>query len=111
MNYPIVALIGSVLGVLGAAGIYFAPDEPYKHQIVVAGTIKGALVALLTGLSMSAESGWLTGLGLGLLYGGLFGSVIYLAKGGPASGDAPFVIPMSGLTGALSGILIVWLAY
>lgn len=68
-------------------------------------------MALLTAFSMSSESAWFTGLGLGLLYGALFGAVIYLAKGGPASGDAPFVIPMSGMTGALSGLLIVWLAF
>ncbi len=111
MNIPIVIAIGSVLGVLGAAGIYFEPQEPYRRQIVVAGTIRGALVALLTGFSMSSESGWLTGLGLGVLYGALFGAVVYLAKGGSASGDAPFVIPMSGLTGALSGLLVVWLAF
>lgn len=111
MNIPIVILIGLLLGALGAAGIYFEPAEPYKRQIVVAGTIRGALVALLTGLSMSSESGWLSGLGLGLLYGALFGAVVYLAKGGSASGDAPFVIPMSALTGALSGLLVVWLAF
>ena len=104
-------VIGSVLGALGAAGIYFEPQEPYRRQIVVAGTIRGALVALLTGFSMSLKSGWLIGLGLGVLYGALFGAVVYLAKGGSASGDAPFVIPMSGLTGALSGLLVVWLAF
>ena len=108
---PIVVLIGSVLGALGAAGIYFEPREPYKRQIFAAGTIRGTLVALLTGFSISSESGWLTGLGLGTLYGALFGVVIYLAKGGSASGDAPFVILMSGITGALSGLLIVWLAF
>lgn len=111
MNLPIVVVIGSVLGALGAAGIYFEPREPYKPQIVAAGTIRGTLVALLTAFSMSSESAWLTGLGLGVLYGVLFGTVIYLAKGGPASGDAPFVIPMSGITGGLSGLLIVWLAF
>ena len=103
--------IGAVLGALGAAGIYFEPREPHKHQIVAAGTIRGSLVALLAAFSMSPESGWLVGLGFGALYGALFGGVIYLAKGGPASGDAPFVIPSSGLTGALSGVLITWLAF
>ena len=111
LNVPIAILIGSVLGAMGAAGIYFEPREPYKRQIVVAGTIRGVLVALLTGFSMSTESGWLTGLGFGVLYGALFGAVVYLAKGGLASGDAPFIIPMSGLTGALSGLLLVWLAF
>ncbi len=101
MSIPIVASIGAALGALGALGIYFEPHEPYKHQILAAGTVRGALVALLTGYSL---------VGFGALYGVLFGGVIYLAKGGPASGDAPFVIPMSALTGALSGVMIVWLA-
>ncbi len=110
MSIPIVASIGAALGALGALGIYFEPHEPYKHQILAAGTVRGALVALLTGYSLSPTSAWLAGVGFGALYGVLFGGVIYLAKGGPASGDAPFVIPMSALTGALSGVMIVWLA-
>ena len=32
-----VALAGAVVGCLGAVGIYWAPDEPYKHWIVAAG--------------------------------------------------------------------------
>ena len=72
MNILIVVLIGAVLGALAAAGIYFEPREPYKPQIVAAGTIRGTLVAVLTGLSMSPES---------------------------------------GITGALSGLLIAWLAF
>jgi hypothetical protein len=110
VDIPIVVLIGAALGFLGAAGIYFEPREPNKHQIVAAGTVRGVLVALLTGLSLSSESGWLPGLGFGALYGLMFGAVIYLAKGGRASGDAPFVLPMSSVTGALSGVLIAWLA-
>jgi hypothetical protein len=36
-----------------------------------------------------------------------FGLVIYLAKGGPKSGDAPYVIPSGIITGALTGLFIV----
>lgn len=111
MSIPIVVILGAALGLLGTAGIYFEPREPYKHQIVAAGTLRGVLVGLLTGLSMSPASGWMVGLGLGALYGLSFGLVIYLAKGGPASGDAPFVIPTSGVTGALTGVLIAWLGF
>lgn len=110
MNIPVVVLVGAALGFLGAVGIYFEPREPHKLQIVAAGTLRGVLVALLTGLSLATESGWLSGLGFGALYGLMFGTVIYLAKGGPASGEAPFVLPTSTVTGALSGILIAWLA-
>lgn len=111
MQTAVVLVIGAALGFLGAVGIYFEPKEPHKPYIVAAGTLRGLLVALLTGLSISGDSSWLVGLGFGALYGTLFGGVIYLAKGGPRSGDAPFVIPMSAATGSLTGVLITWLAF
>jgi hypothetical protein len=43
----------------------------------------------------------------GALYGLAFSLVIYLAKGGPKSGDAPYVIPSGIITGGLIGLLIV----
>jgi hypothetical protein len=43
----------------------------------------------------------------GALYGFAFGLVIYLAKGGPKSGDAPYVIPSGIITGGLIGLFIV----
>jgi hypothetical protein len=43
----------------------------------------------------------------GALYGLAFGLVIYLAKGGPKSGDAPYVIPSGIITGGLIGLFIV----
>jgi hypothetical protein len=111
MNLIVVGAIGMALGVIEAAGIFFEPKEPYKIQILLAGTLKGLLVALLTGFSLSPGSSWLDGLGFGLLYGALFGLVIFLAKGGPVSKDAPYVIPMSAITGAICGLLIIWLAF
>ena len=44
---------------------------------------------------------------IGALYGLAFGLVIYLAKGGPKSGDAPYVIPSGIVTGGLIGLFIV----
>jgi hypothetical protein len=44
---------------------------------------------------------------IGALYGLSFSLVIYLSKGGPTSGDAPYVIPSGIITGALIGLLIV----
>lgn len=111
MNVPLVVGIGAVLGLLGAAGIYFDPRVPGKHLIVAAGTLRGALVALTTGLSMSSQSGWLVGLGLGTFYGALFGAMICLSKGAAAIQHAVFIIPTSAVTGAVSGALIVWLAF
>jgi tetrahydromethanopterin S-methyltransferase subunit E len=43
----------------------------------------------------------------GALYGFAFGLVIYLAKGGPKSGDASYVIPSGIITGGLIGLFIV----
>jgi hypothetical protein len=44
-----------------------------------------------------ATTGRWSAIAIGALYGFAFGLVIYLAKGGPKSGDAPNVIP-SGIT-------------
>ena len=44
---------------------------------------------------------------IGALYGLGFGLVIYLAKGGSKSGDAPYVIPSWIITGGLIGLFIV----
>jgi hypothetical protein len=109
MNVPVVSVIGAGLGLLGAAGIYFEPQESYKTHIVAAGTLRGALVALLTASFLTDGPGWPVAVGLGALFGLLFGAVVYLAKGGRASGDAPFILPMSILTGGLTGLLIIWL--
>ena len=107
MSLPIVILIGAVLGCLGGAGIFFEPREPYKWQILCAATLKGVLIALLTGFSIAPTTRWWSAMAIGALYGCAFGLVIYLAKGGPKSGDAPYVIPSGIITGALTGLFIV----
>jgi hypothetical protein len=109
VSTPIVIAIGAVLGALGGAGIFFEAREPYKWQIFCAATLKGVLIALLTGFSMNATMRWWLAITIGAIYGLAFGVVIYLAKGGPASNDAPYVIPSSIITGALAGLLIlIW---
>jgi len=107
MNFLTVILIGVVLGALDGVGIFFEPKEPYKWQILGAATLKGVLVGLLTGFSLSASSRWWSAIVTGALYGLAFGLVIYLAKGGPKSGDAPYVIPSGIITGGLIGLFIV----
>lgn len=107
MSLPIVILIGAVLGGLGGAGIFFEPMEPYKWQILCAAILKGVLIALLTGFSLTAATRWWSAIGIGALYGFAFGLVIYLAKGGPQSGDAPYVIPSGIITGGFTGLFIV----
>jgi len=111
MNFFIVILIGVVLGALDGVGIFFEPREPYKWQILCAATLKGVLVALLTGFSVAATTRWWFAMVTGALYGFAFGLVIYLAKGGPKSGDAPYVIPSGIITGGLIGLFIVMWAF
>lgn len=110
MCLPIVILIGVVLGALDGAGIFFEPREPYKWQILCAATLKGVLVALLTGFSILATARWWLAMAIGALYGLAFGLVIYLAKGGPKSGDAPYVVPGGIITGGLIGLFIFFWA-
>src|SRR6516225_5550228 len=54
MNFLTVVLIGVALGALDGVGIFLEPKEPYKWQILCAATLKGVLVALLTGFSLAA---------------------------------------------------------
>ena len=107
MNLVAVVIIGAVVGFLGGVGIVFEPKEPYKWQIIVSATQKGVLVALLTGFSLTATTRWWSAMGIGALYGCAFGLVIYLAKGGPKSGDAPYVVPTGIITGGLMGLFIL----
>ena len=111
MSYLAPITIGAVFGALDGAGIFFEPREPYKWQIFFAATLKGILVALLTGFSLAPATRWWSAMALGALYGLAFSLVIYLAKGGPKSGDAPYVVPSGVVTGALIGLcLIIWVA-
>jgi hypothetical protein len=58
MNFLTVIIIGAVLGALDGVGMFFVPEEPYKWQILIAATLKGALVGLLTGFSLASTSRW-----------------------------------------------------
>ena len=107
MNFLTIVVIGAVLGFLDGVGIFFEPKEPYKWQILCAATLKGILVALLTGFSLAPTTRWWSAMATGVFYGLAFSLVIYLAKGGPKSGDAPYVIPSGIITGGLIGLFIV----
>jgi len=111
MITPLVIGIGAVCGLAGECGIGFDPRTPGKRFIVAAGTLRGALVALFAGLSMTIHSGWVVGSGFGLLYGALFGVMICLGKGEAAWQQANRIIPTSAVTGALSGALVAHFAF
>ena len=106
MNLILVLVIGAAIGALGAAGIFFEPREPYKVEIFVAGTLKGILLSLLVGLSLTSRNRWWQGAGYGLLYGLVLGLMVFLAKGGFKSMSAPYVVPASVVEGALMGVLL-----
>ena len=106
MSFFAPIIIGAAFGALDGAGIFFEPREPYKWQILFAATLKGILVALLTSFSLVPTTRWWWAMALGAVYGLAFSLVIYLAKGGPNSGDALYVLPGGIVTGALIGLLL-----
>lgn len=111
MNLIIVIATGLTFGLLLGASIFFEKKEPYKVEIMIASTIRSTLVALLTGFSLTVHSSWYAGTGLGLMYGFLFGLVVFLAKGGVKSKDAPYVVLGASISGGLAGLIIVNFAF
>jgi hypothetical protein len=111
MNVIVVVVIGGIIGALDGVGIFFAPGEPFKIQIFFAAILKGILVSILTGLSLMSRSAWWQGAGYGLLYGFSFALVIFLAKGGFKSMDAPYVVPSGAILGVVTGLLLVKFAF
>jgi hypothetical protein len=106
MNIRIACFIGAVAGVLDGVGIFYAPEEPYKAEIFFAAILKGVIVALMTGFALQKEKSSPRAIATGILYGFLFALVIFLAKGGIKSMDAPFVVPSGVVMGALTGFLV-----
>lgn len=94
-----------------ASEFFFAPGEPFKTQIFFAAILKGILVSILTGLSLTSRSAWWQGAGYGLLYGFSFALVIFLAKGGFKSMDAPYVVPSGAILGVVTGLLLIKFAF
>jgi len=106
-----VLLIGAVLGAVDGGGIFFAPGEPYPTEIFSAAILKGVLVALMIGFSLKARAPLLRGAAFGLLYGLAFALVVFLAKGGVASMDAPYVVPSGAVFGIIAGLLVAKLGF
>ena len=111
MSYPIVVGVGALVGLLLGLTILFEPEEPYKIEIILASTLRNVLVALLSGMSLSAKSSALAGTGYGLVYGFAFGLVVYLAKGAFRSRSTPYVVPGAAFAGGLTGLIIAIYAF
>ncbi len=97
-----IAIAGAIVGFLETFSIWFVPEEPYPNFIVMAGVLKGALTALLVTKWIDNSSALPESLGFGAVVGFLMAGVVFLAKGGWASLDAPFVVP----AGVVSGLII-----
>lgn len=106
MRLAVVLIIGAVIGSLDGGGIFFTLGEPYKVENFLAAILKGTLVSLLIGLTLRARRPWWQGVGYGLLYGVGFALVVFLAKGGFKSIDAPFAVPFGVVFGGLTGALV-----
>ena len=107
MSVVVVLVIGGIVGALDGVGIFFAPGEPFKTEIFFAAILKGILVSLVTGMSLTNRSASWQGAGYGLLYGFAFALVIFLAKGGFKSMSAPYVVPSGAILGVVTGLLLV----
>ncbi len=101
-----ILMAGALVGFLGAVGIYFEPREPFQHFIVIAGTIGGALLALLISAVVDHTSSLMVAFMSGALLGFLQGAVIFLSKGGWVSWDAPFVVPTLVASGIILGPIV-----
>ncbi len=103
------ASAGAVVGFVGAVGIVFDPGEPYPGFIVAAGTLGGAVLALLISVFVTRSKS----VGAALMWGGVLGllhsSVTFLAKGGWDSMDAPFLVPTGVVSGVILGPIVRWL--
>ena len=101
-----IVIAGAAVGFLESFSIWFVPEEPYRNFIVAAGTIKGALTALLISTTVDHATPVGRSLLLGALFGFLLSTVVFLAKGGWASWDAPFVVPMGIVGGLILGPIV-----
>src|ERR1700731_3100708 len=111
MNILVVLFIGAFMGFFDGVGIFFEPREPYKVEILLAATLKGIVISFVAAFSLGPGCSWLRGAGFGMLYGFAFGLVIFLAKGAFKSKDAPYVVPMSVITGLITGVLLANFAF
>ena len=100
------------VGILFSSGILvgFEPREPYPGYVTLGGTLPGVTIALLITTVIAPDSSVAQCVGWGAAMGLLVATQVFLAKGGWASGAAPYVVPTGILTGAVLGLANRWLA-
>ena len=102
-------MVGAILGLVGAIGVYFAPEEPYPGFITAAGALHGLTIALLVIVFVTRDSTLLSNIAWGALLSLLPSLTVFFAKRGWASWDAPFVVPTGVVNGAILGLVVRWL--
>ena len=105
MNSTRLPLMGAAIGFLTGVGVYWDPAEPYPGFITAAATLSGVVMALLIQPRISATVRVGPAIAIGAWYGLLLSALVFLAKGGWVSWDAPYVVPTSVVQGAILGIL------
>ncbi len=99
-------LAGAAVGFLENLIIWFIPNQHNPGMTIAAGTIKGALVALLIAAFVDRTSSVRNAVIWGGVLGLAFSSVIFLSKGAWETWDAPYVVPAGAGTGLLLGALV-----
>ena len=105
-----VVAVGASLGFLTAVGVYLDPGEPYPGFVTVAGTLLGVTVALLVTTVVTDATTVLQSIAWGALFGLLPSLMVFFAKGGWTSWDAPYVVPTALGVGAVLGAVVRWLS-
>jgi hypothetical protein len=99
-------LAGAAVGFIENLIIWFIPNQQNPGMTIAAGTIKGALVALLISAFVDRASSVRNAVIWGAVLGLAFSAVIFLSKGGWETWDAPYVVPAGAGTGILLGALV-----
>ena len=99
-------LVAAGIHAVMAAPIVWVKEEPYKLQVLLASTLRGAIVGFMLGLTIHSGHGWLDPAVKGAVYGLLTGLVVWLAGGGWASKSKPFILISSIVTGAITGTVL-----
>ena len=103
----ILLFIGLGTGILDGGGIYWAKKEPYRFEILLAALIKSCLVAVMISLILTPYDKIWEAVMIGGVLGTLFAVVVFLAKGGFKTDDAPYVVPFGAVWGAVAGYLVL----
>lgn len=96
--------IGMVIGFVEGVLLYVIPEDPLRRRVLLPATLKGALIGILVGLIIRPGSASM-GLLLGAFCGLAFNRLSLLREGGATPKETSYVLLMSVVSGALTGVL------